>query len=457
VIVGVIDTGVDSTHPLLKDVLLPGKNFVVSEGDSNDGVGHGTHVAGIVHSICPKCSILPVKVLDYYGGDDYTIARGILYAGQQGAKVIQISLGGPAPSGTMCRAIKSVTSAGAQVVIAAGNSASADDWAIGYPGLCDPDSLLVSATNRYNVPSWFSNFGSAVDIAAPGEQVWSTVPTFLDPSGLYPASGTSMAAPMVSGAAALLWAANPGWTAAQIRDRLTSTARDISTLPGVDDVYGARLDVAQAFGLTARPLVVGVEVDKPWLPQVGTAGERTIRISALVRGSAVSTARVAVAIGNAPADRRPMVKGSGDVYSLDYVVPGNGALQRDIIVTIEGTNGAGATAGLPEVVVQAGKTLAPPQIKMLTSTPYRLMPVWFTVEWEGVWNTYDFNCGNGFGTQFYIPKGAQIMCLYDTVGTYNASAALWQDYTQKVSTTMAIEVQAQPVIFLPVISKGSKP
>jgi hypothetical protein len=455
VIVGVIDTGVDLTHPLLKDVLLPGKNFVYTDSDANDTYGHGTHVAGIVHSICPKCRLLPVKVLDYYGGDDYTIARGILYARQQGAQVIQISLGGPAPSGTMCRAIKNVTADGAQVVIAAGNSAGSDTWSIGYPALCDPESLVVSATNRYDISSWFSNYGPAVDIAAPGEQVWSTVPTFLDGSGLYPASGTSMAAPMVSGAAALLWSANPEWTAAQIRGRLITAAREIGTLPGIDDTYGPRLDVAQAFGLISRPMVVGMEVDKPWVPQAGADAERTIHVSAHVRGDGVSAVRLAVTIAGT-VDRKPMVKGSGDTYSLDYVVPAHTGLQRDITVQITATNSTGATSGLPEEVIQEGKPIAPPKITQLTANPHPWQAIWFKVEWDGTWEYFDFNCGNFYGYQYYVPKGQEVVCYYPTTGSYRASAVLWSNFMPKTTATAPVEVPPAPPIYLPLIHRPAK-
>jgi len=441
VIVGVIDTGVYTSHPLLEKALLPGFDFVNNDTEPDDEVGHGTHVAGIVHSICPGCSILPVKVLDFYGGDDYTISRGIRYARQRGARVIQISLGGPAPSTTLCQAVRDIEGQGAQVVIAAGNAAGSDTAAIGYPGLCSADSLLVSATDRYDRPVWFSNYGPAVDLAAPGSQVWSSIPpSEYDEDGLIPASGTSMAAPQVSGAAALLWSANLNWTAAQIRTRLIGTARDISVLPGIDDGYGPRVDVAEAFGLGSRPIVVGLTVDKPWTPSQGSTQERTVQVRAHVRGAALSSVQL-VATFNDTAQQLAMTLQSADTYAISYVVPKNNSYQREILLQVVAANNAGSDYSAPETVVQDGGPIPPPTIRILNGPARRGKPVKFAVEWAGTWNNFDFNCGNYYQPSiYYVPKGQPVTCTYPFEGIVMAQALLYYQNTAKAEAMTEVRV-----------------
>jgi subtilisin family serine protease len=450
-IVGVIDTGVYTSHPLLADVLLPGFDFVAGDAEPDDQVGHGTHVAGIVHSICPRCSILPVKVLDYFGGDDYTIARGIRYARQRGARIIQISLGGPAPSATMCQAIQDVEAQGAEVVIAAGNAAGNSAEAIGYPALCSPASLVVSAANRYDIPAWFSNYGPTVDLAAPGQQVWSTVPLAYDDDGLIPASGTSMAAPQVSGAVALLWSAHPDWTAPQIADRLITTARDIGTLVGIDDGYGPRLDLAQAFGLRSRPIVVGMTSSKPWLPRSGSAAARTTQVRAHVRGDAVSAVRLRVTINGATTEL-PMALQGGDSYALNYTAPENTAYWRDIILQVVAENDAGSMYGAQEWVIQDGATIPPATIEILNGPPRAGQPVRFAVHWDGTWNNFDFDCGDYFSPIiFYNLRDQVVTCRYDWTGVFFVHAFVYYQDTWKTAAELEFEVAPPPPIYLPIV------
>jgi hypothetical protein len=449
-IVGVVDTGIYASHPMLAHSVLSGFDFVHNDTEPDDIVGHGTHVAGIVHSICPRCSILPVKVLDEDGGDDYTIARGIRYARQRGARIIQLSLGGPAPSTTMCQAVRDVEAQGAQVVIAAGNSAGNDTISIGYPALCSPDSLVVSATDRYDIPAWFSNYGSAIDLAAPGLSVWSTVPPgiFYNSEGLIPASGTSMAAPQVSGAAALLWSANPTWTAAQIRDRLILTARNISALPGIDDKYGPRLDVAQAFGLRSRPIVVGLTVDKPWTPSQGSDQDRTVQVRAHVRGDAISTVRLEVTL-NDVTQKITMAQQSGDTYGVSYIVPKNTSYQRELILQVVATNSAGPDYSALEIVEQQGSPIPPPTIQIVNGPVQRDKPIQFRVVWAGIWNNFDFNCGSGPFPSYYIPKGHLVTCKYQHIGDTVALATLYYQNNHKGDAWLPIVVLLPYPLYVP--------
>lgn len=225
VIIAVVDTGVDGSHPDLSAKLLAGQDFVQPGQPPEDQNGHGTHVAGIaaaatgngigIAGIAPDAAVLPVRVLDRNGsGAIATIAAGIRYAADQGAKVINLSLGGAGRSAVLRDAIRYAASKGAVIVAAAGNDGSPDKL---YPAAYD-EVISVGSVGAEDVHSAFSNYGTWVDVAAPGEKIVSTYMygryTYL--------SGTSMAAPHVSGVAALL--AGQGLDASAIRKRLLASA-----------------------------------------------------------------------------------------------------------------------------------------------------------------------------------------------------------------------------------------
>jgi thermitase len=452
-IVGIIDTGVYSGHPQIASSLLPGFDFVHNDTQADDQVGHGTHVAGIVHSICPRCRLLPVKVLDNYEGDDYSIARGIRYARQRGAKIIQISLGGPAPSATLCQSIRAVEAQGAQVVIAAGNSAASSAEWIGYPALCSPSSLVVSAIDRYNLPAWFSNYGPAVDLAAPGLEVWSTIPPFFGTGNFMAASGTSMAAPQVSGGAGLLWSAHPAWTAAQVRARLIATARDISTMAGIDDVYGPRIDIAQALGLRSRPIVVGMSSDRSVLPRAGTDQQRTVQLQAHARGESLTAVRLELTIGG-QVQRIPMVDQGNGTYKLSYVVPKDAKYQRELFPHVVAVNSAGATVSQEEVIFQEGPPIPAARIRILNGPPRINRPTLFALDWEGAWDNVTFICGDFSGElPLYLSAGETATCRYGFTERFIASAQLYRKNAFKTYTFLEIEVDDN-YVYGPLIGGG---
>jgi subtilisin family serine protease len=243
VAVAVLDTGVDPTQPDLAGRVLPGFNFVDSDTSASDDNGHGTAVAGVIAAqgndhigtagYCWQCRILPVKVLGSDGsGLDSNVAEGILWAVDQGAKVINASLGSLTDDLTLAAAAKYAAEHNVLLVAAAGNDGSAT---LDYPAAL-PDVLSVSASDRNDQPYSFSNTGAA--LAAPGENVT----TGLD--GSYVSFlGTSSAAPVVSGIAALGFAAAPNATIAQIAQALETTA-----VPSPGAIYG-RVD---AYGTLSR-------------------------------------------------------------------------------------------------------------------------------------------------------------------------------------------------------------
>ncbi|MBM3258734.1 MAG: S8 family serine peptidase [Candidatus Sericytochromatia bacterium] len=269
IIVAVIDTGVDLGHPDLRtrlvagintlpDATTPGQEGPIGPADDN---GHGTHVAGIIAAeggngqgivgLAPGCRVMPVKVLaGDTTGRDADVAAGIVWAVQHGARVLNLSLGGAGGSRLLADAITMAHAQGALIVAAMGNDGV--DPMLGdepnYPAAL-PETLAVGATGQTDEVAAFSNRGRWMSVAAPGEGILSTTPTYpvydpVSPDYDY-LDGTSMATPYVSAAAALAWAVRPDMRADALKDRIEQTAVDVAA-PGFDRVAGhGRLDAAR--------------------------------------------------------------------------------------------------------------------------------------------------------------------------------------------------------------------
>jgi major intracellular serine protease len=207
VIVGVIDTGCDLMHEDLKDNLLVGKNFADDEKDPQDHNGHGTHVAGTIAAInnqfgmvgvAPKTKILPVKVLGNDGsGSNAAVANGIMWAVDNGAKILTMSLGSPYQSRNIERALQYAINNNVIVFCAAGNSGN--DVDIMYPAKY-PETISIGAIGHNLEVSNFSCCGDELDFVAPGEDIISAVPG----NQYAKMTGTSMATPYAVGCASLL-------------------------------------------------------------------------------------------------------------------------------------------------------------------------------------------------------------------------------------------------------------
>jgi subtilisin family serine protease len=248
VTVAVPDTGVDRSHPALQGHLMQGFDFVGLDADpSEEGAygqdsayGHGTHVIGLVALAAPDAKIMPLRILKPDGtGDSWLLAQAIRYAAERGAGVINMSYSVSHRSLLLDAVLSDVASigSGTVVVAAAGNSASA---APEYPAAEDASRLLaVAASTRSDHLAQFSNYGDWVDLAAPGEQIVSTVPLA---SGVAYASwsGTSMAAPLTAGAAALVRSAFPRMRPSEVAQRIAAAATPI------DGAVPRRLDAAAA-------------------------------------------------------------------------------------------------------------------------------------------------------------------------------------------------------------------
>lgn len=253
VIVAVIDTGVDPASADLAPNLLQGWNYFDRNGDTSDGAGHGTTIASIIAAaagnggfvgIAPNAKILPVKVMGGEGGDswsDQAVVRGVEYALRRGARVLNLSIGGlNAPIPGLEDALADARTAGALVVIAAGNDrADLDDGKhIEFPdGYGLPNTLTVADFTNRNTLADDSNYGSRhVQIASLGSDLWGDYPGSQNGGYL---GGTSAAAATVSGVAALLFAADPQASAAQVRRAIIVGAnRDVPQLQGKVEANG---------------------------------------------------------------------------------------------------------------------------------------------------------------------------------------------------------------------------
>ncbi len=278
-VVAVVDTGVDATHPDLAGVVRSGIDLVGRGNGTTDPNGHGTHVAGVVAAVSGNgvggaglaqgASLLPVRALDSTGsGYDSDVAEGLVWAVDHGADVANLSLGGEDPSALLTAAIDYALSKGVTVVAAAGNL-GADGDPVLYPA-ATPGVLAVAAVDSSLVRPSFSSTGAHLSLAAPGVGILSTVPG----GGHQSWSGTSMAAPFVAAAAAVLSAGEPGLTPAQLGARLRATAGDLGE-PGHDPLHGAGmvdLVAARAAGLPpVVPAVVEPVVEAVVAPVVQSA------------------------------------------------------------------------------------------------------------------------------------------------------------------------------------------
>jgi Tol biopolymer transport system component len=246
--IAVIDTGIDYTHPHLEGRLVGGVDLGDGDGDLMDGVGHGTAVAGIIATVCPRCSLLNVKLFSQQGlATPYALLRrrsgaAIRWAVNNGARVINVSNALPSSSGLLAT-IDYAQERGAVVVAAAGNG---DDWQGVYPAAYGPVVSVGAADPATGVRYPYSAFGPFLDITAPGslETDW--------PGGLYASfDGTSAAAPVVSGALGLLFSLHPDLSAAEAVSLLAATSRDVG-IPGVDDDSGAGMVDANALVRSAE-------------------------------------------------------------------------------------------------------------------------------------------------------------------------------------------------------------
>ncbi|NJN16807.1 MAG: S8 family serine peptidase [Oscillochloris sp.] len=355
VIVAIVDSGVDAGHPdLVGRVRDDGYDFVDDDADPRDENGHGTHVAGIIAAqlnngeggagLAPIAQILPVRVVGPEGaGSDRSIAAGIDFAVERGARVINLSIGStlllatPESSPLISRSIARAIAAGVVVVVAAGN----DFLPLPNAIIGDNEAVLVvAATTRDNQRARFSNSGPWVDVSAPGERILSTMPTYevyltgpelpLEErfAPLYDTmSGTSQAAPFVSALAALLIAQNPDLTPAEVSEAIITGSADIyDGLPS----YYRRLRLLGAGRIDACASLTGMPRPAPadWL--VPTAWGLGLSLVALLGLLALMRQRRRESLQEPPAaaPSAPEVTRLGDTVAGASALPVWGRLRR---------------------------------------------------------------------------------------------------------------------------------
>ena len=256
VLVAVVDTGVDYNHPDLKGQVVKGPDFGNNDNDPMDDQGHGTHVAGTIAAlgdngtgvvgVAYHTKILAIKVLGSDGsGDMAGIAKGILKAQEMGAKVINLSLGGEQDARTVRDAIDQVTAKGVLCVVAAGNENTTRNT---YPAAY-PNVLSVGASDTRDARASFSNYGTYVDIAAPGTGILSSTEKDYKKH-----DGTSMASPHAAGVAALLVAQKPDLTPQQLRGILESSG---------DPTTGFKNDIKRLNAVKALDVLKSGELPAP--------------------------------------------------------------------------------------------------------------------------------------------------------------------------------------------------
>jgi thermitase len=260
VTIAIVDSGVDLFHPDLSGKLVSGYDFVNDDSNPQDDYGHGTHVAGIaaartnnstgVAGLSWQAKIMPVKALNNYGSGGYEdVASGVIYAANNGADIINLSLGGSVPSSVLEDAVEYAHALGSVVVAATGNNNSSVSYPARYP-----EVIAVAATDSNDQRASFSNYGPEVDVAAPGVSIRSTY--WWSGSTYGWMSGTSQASPHVAGLAALIWSVSPGLSNTQVESIIKQTADDLGT-DGRDNYYGfGRINARRALEATAPLLAI---------------------------------------------------------------------------------------------------------------------------------------------------------------------------------------------------------
>jgi subtilisin family serine protease len=403
VVVADVDSGVDYTHPDLAANMWTNPGEIAGNGIDDDGngyvddyrgwdfanndsnpfddYGHGTHTAGTIAAVGNngvgvtgvswQSKIMPLKFLNAVGeGPSIDAADAIVYAADMGAKVVNASWG---CHGSGCfsqvieDAISYANSMGMIFVAAAGNDNANNDATIDFPcNSTQPNVLCVASTTRNDLRSSFSNYGATtVDLGAPGSSILSTVPSgaclYCDPSQYVFASGTSMAAPHVSGAAALIQSQFPTYTVAQVRDAIVSSVDLLSSLAGIT-VTGGRLNIQKAllssFTVTAVPASQTINAGSSTTYTVTVTSEDTF------------TGPVALTLASIDSNL------SGSFSPASVTVPAGGSATSTLTVTAQ----AAIVAGSYTVVIRGiassethtttvAVVIPPPDLVMTAVTP----------------------------------------------------------------------------------------
>jgi hypothetical protein len=383
VTIAILDSGVDGTHPDLAQRLVPGWNFYDNNSNTADVNGHGTAVAGAaaassnnalgVASVAGQAMLMPVRIADanayaYWS----TVAQGLTYAADHGARVANISYVGVAGSSSVRSAAQYMQGKGGLVVVCAGNNGVDENIA--------PTTTMipVSATDANDALTSWSSYGAFVAMSAPGLNIWTTAR-----GGGYQAWwGTSFASPITAGVVALMMSAGPTLSGAQIESLLYSTATDLGAA-GRDPYYGyGRVDAAAAVRAVAGG-AAKVDAQAPTVSIASPAQGATVSGLASIDVAAsdnVGVTRVELRVNGATVasdtvapygfawDTSAVANGSATLVAYAYDAAGNASASSPVAVTVANALAApdttpptvsivnptgGAVKGLVSVATQA--------------------------------------------------------------------------------------------------------
>lgn len=363
VTVAVLDSGIDTNHPDIRDRLVSGWNFFNNSSDVTDINGHGTAVAGAaaasfnngtgVASIAGNAKIMPLRVTDANGAATGSmIAQALTWAADRGARVANISYGGVPGNSTVQSAAQYMKTKGGLVIVSSGNTGTD----LGLP----PETTMipVAATDANDVRASWSSYGDYVALAAPGVGIWTTQKG----GGYFSASGTSVASPVVAGTVALMMSARPDLAPAQVEGLLYSTATDLGAA-GRDVYYGyGRVDAASAVAAAKAAAVADTQA-----PTIGinypTAGTTVSGLVAVDVGASDNVGVVKVELrvnGQVQAsdtaspyqfswDSTKVANGAYALTATAYDAAGNAKTSSSVGVTV--ANGAAADSIAPVVAI----------------------------------------------------------------------------------------------------------
>jgi thermitase len=317
VTIAILDTGVDSTHPDLVDRTLRGYNFIDDNLITDDAHSHGTACAGIIagkgtgtgsmKGIAPGAWIMPVKVMDAEGkGSSFTVVEGIVYAVENGADVINISLGTMGDAEIVRDAVLYAKQKDVLVIAAIGNDGEENALLpAGYQ-----DVVCVGAVDAHDNRAPFSNYNVVLDIVAPGVAVYTTAP---DKKHMQ-FTGTSAAAPFVTGVAAALRSLYPHDSAEEIRERILNGADDLG-YPGRDPYYGEGLVNLKRAAYSNTDTINDLAVTALFFTPAQPVRGEEIVTHCVVQNQGTKTVRDGTLIVN--------IQGEKEEISLPTLAPGN--------------------------------------------------------------------------------------------------------------------------------------
>ena len=465
IVVAVIDTGVDYTHQDLTANMwtninesldgndndgngyvddIWGWDFFDDDNNPDDGSGHGTHCSGTIAAVGNNgigvvgvswnAKIMPLRFLGPDGGytDDAILA--IIYATDNGADIMSNSWGGGWYSVALENAISAANDAGVLFVAAAGNSRTNTDRRPHYPSSYDVANIIsVAATDRYDNLASFSNYGlNSVDLGAPGVYIASTYPG----DSYYYMSGTSMAAPHVAGAAALIMAQNPGMSVDVLKAKILGSVDTISDLDG-KTVTGGRLNVFNCLETNAE-----LDIEPPKITHITgdtstTTGDPTNIVVTATDNIDSTSAKIFIDENTVGIE---LTEGLDDTFTHTYTAPADSVASHAYYVTVYDDADNSATSETYTI------TVTDDDAPTADAGPNQTVLVDDVVEFDGFASTDNIGI-IGYSWDYDVSDVIQADAtdittshIYDTTGTYTVTLTVTDIAGNTDSDTLTVNV-----------------